>query len=126
MAVSLATPVFKALAGGNTLKHYEPDVVLTGYVVQVTPEKRHIPISLRPFFQKDSRSLFRDNLFYRSKIYLALRSALGAVQIRAKERGSGDEGGVYQGPTPGLCGQSERSDFSHSESRRHRCSLDTP
>lgn len=81
---------------GNTLKHYAPDVVLIGYVVQDARKAAYTDKS-QAILQKDSRFL-KDNFLYRSKIYLALRSALGAVQIRAKERGSGDEGGVYRVP----------------------------
>ena len=80
----------------NTLKHYEPDVVMIGYVVQDARKAAYTDKS-QAILQKDSRFL-KDNLLYRSKIYLALRSALGAVQIRAKERGSGDEGGVFRVP----------------------------
>ena len=47
--------------------------------------------------QKDYRFL-KENFLYNSRSYLALRAAVGSVQIRAKERGSGDLGGVYRVP----------------------------
>ena len=41
----------------------------------------------------------KNNIFYRSKIYLALRSLLGDVQIQAKERKQGDDStGIYRVP----------------------------
>ena len=44
----------------------------------------------------DNRYL-KDHILYRSKSYLALRSLLGGVQIRAKERKQGDDStGVFR------------------------------
>lgn len=80
----------------STLHHYNPDVVLIGYVVQDARKAAYTDKS-QAVLQGDNRFL-KDNLLYRSKIYLGLRSMLGAVQIRAKERGTGDEGGVYRVP----------------------------
>lgn len=80
----------------NTLRDYAADIVLIGYVVQDARKAAYTDKS-QAILQGDNRFL-KDNLLYRSKTYLGLRSMLGAVQIRAKERGAGDEGGVYRVP----------------------------
>ena len=80
----------------EVLKNYEPDVVLIGYVVQDARKAAYTDKS-QAILQKDSRYL-KDNLLYRSRTYLGLRSLIGSIQIRAKERGQGDVGGVYRVP----------------------------
>lgn len=79
----------------RTLKHYEPDVVLIGYVVQDARKAAYSDKS-QAILQNDARFL-KDNLLYRSKVYLGLRSLIGGVQIEAKER-NGDQGGEYRVP----------------------------
>ena len=78
------------------LKLYEPDVVLIGYVVQDARKAAYSDKS-QAILQGDNRFL-KDNFFYRSKVYLALRSFIGSIQVEAKERGEGDEGGIYRVP----------------------------
>ena len=70
---------------GRTLAAYRPDVVLLGFVVQ---DARNAAYSDRSqaILQNDARFM-KENLLYRSRIYLALRSLLGGVEIKAKERG---------------------------------------
>ena len=80
----------------RTLKQYKPDVVLIGFVVQDARKAAYTDLS-QAILQKDYRFL-KENFLYNSRAYLALRHAVGAVQIRAKERGSGDAGGVYRVP----------------------------
>ena len=80
----------------KTLKNYKPDVVLIGFVVQDARKAAYSDRS-QAILQKDYRFL-KDNFMYNSRVFLALRSAVGAVQIRAKERGNGDQGGVYRVP----------------------------
>ena len=80
----------------RTLKHYEPDVVLIGYVVQDARKAAYSDRS-QAVLQQDARYL-KDNLLYRSKVYLGLRNMLGHVQVRAKERGAQDVGGEYRVP----------------------------
>jgi len=80
----------------RTLKKYKPDVVLIGFVVQDARKAAYTDLS-QAILQKDYRFL-KENFLYNSRVYLALRSVVGAVQIRAKERGSGDVGGVYRVP----------------------------
>ena len=78
------------------LKDYSPDVVVIGYIVQDSRKAAYSDKS-QAILQSDSRFL-KDNFLYRSKIYLALRFALGKVQVKAKERSSQDEGGAYRVP----------------------------
>ena len=80
----------------RTLRHYEPDVVLVGYVVQDARKAAYSDRS-QAVLQQDARFL-KDNLLYRSKVYLGLRSLLGHVQVRAKERGPQDTGGEFRVP----------------------------
>lgn len=80
----------------SILKHYEPDVVLIGYIVQDARKAAYSDKS-QAILQGDNRFL-KDNLLYRSKSYLGLRYATGKVQIQAKERSSQDEGGVFRVP----------------------------
>lgn len=80
----------------SVLRHYQPDVVLIGYVVQ---DARRAAWSDRSqaILQADARYI-KDHFFYRSRLYLALRAGLGQVQIRAKERVDGSEEGEYRVP----------------------------
>lgn len=80
----------------RTLKNYKPDVVLIGFVVQDARKAAYSDRS-QAILQKDYRFL-KDNVLYNSRAYLGLRSLIGSVQIRAKERGEGDVGGVYRVP----------------------------
>ena len=80
----------------RTLRHYEPDLVMVGYVVQDARKAAYSDRS-QAVLQQDARYL-KDNLLYRSKVYLGLRSLLGHVQVRAKERGAQDVGGEYRVP----------------------------
>ena len=80
----------------ETLKYYEPDIVLIGYIVQDARKVSYTDKS-QAILQSDNRFL-KDNFLYRSKIYLALRYILGKVQIRAKERPSQYEGGIHRVP----------------------------
>ena len=80
----------------RTLRHYQPDLVLVGYVVQDARKAAYSDRS-QAVLQQDARYL-KDNLLYRSKVYLGLRSLLGHVQVRAKERGAQDVGGEYRVP----------------------------
>jgi len=80
----------------RTLRHYDPDVVMVGYVVQDARKAAYSDRS-QAVLQQDARYL-KDNLLYRSKVYLGLRSLLGHVQVRAKERGAQDVGGEYRVP----------------------------
>jgi len=80
----------------RTLKKYKPDVVIIGFVVQDARKAAYSDKS-QAILQKDYRFL-KENFLYNSRVYLALRSAIGNVQIRAKERGQGDVGGVYRVP----------------------------
>ena len=80
----------------HTTRHYRPDVVLVGYVVQDARKAAYSDRS-QALLQQDGRFL-KDNVLYKSKVYLMLRSLLGGVQIRAKERGQGDEGGEFRVP----------------------------
>ena len=80
----------------KALRSYQPDLVLIGYVVQDARKAAYSDRS-QAILQRDHR-YFKDNLLYRSRAYLALRSLLGSIQIRAKERGEGGSGGVYRVP----------------------------
>lgn len=81
---------------GSVLDDYEPDVVLIGYVVQDARKAAYSDKS-QAVLQQDARFL-KDHFLYRFRSYLGLRSLLGGVQTRAKERGEGDEGGAYRVP----------------------------
>ena len=74
----------------KTLKQYSPDVVLLGFVVQDARKAAYSDRS-QAILQKDYRYL-KSNFLYNLRVYLGLRSALGSVQIRAKERRSQDDG----------------------------------
>jgi lysophospholipase L1-like esterase len=77
------------------LKNYNPDIVVIGYIVQDSRKAAYSDRS-QAILQRDNRYL-KNHILYRSKSYLALRSVLGGVQIRAKERTQGDDStGVYR------------------------------
>ena len=80
----------------KALKHYEPDVVLIGYVVQDARKAAYTDKS-QAVLQQDHRFM-KDNLLYNSRVYLGLRTMLGNVQVRAKERPEGGDGGVFRVP----------------------------
>ena len=80
----------------KVLASYGPDVVLVGYVVQDARKAAYSDKS-QAILQGDAAFL-KHHLLYRSKLYLGLRGLLGAVQVRAKERPNGDEGGVFRVP----------------------------
>jgi lysophospholipase L1-like esterase len=80
----------------EVLKHYSPDVVLIGYVVQDARKAAYSDKS-QAILQKDNRFL-KDHVLYNSRAYLALRSLLGTVQIAAKERPQNGQGGIYRVP----------------------------
>lgn len=79
----------------RVLRTYDPDVVLIGYVVQDARKAAYSDKS-QAILQGDARFL-KDNVLYRLKTYLGLRSLLGGVEVRAKER-VGDQGGEYRVP----------------------------
>ncbi len=80
----------------RTLKRYAPDIVLIGYVVQDARKAAYTDKS-QAILQGESGFL-KENVLYQSKLYLGLRVLIGSVQVRAKERGEGDEGGAYRVP----------------------------
>lgn len=80
----------------QALASYDPDVVVIGYVVQDARKAAYSDKS-QAILQGDARFLKREVL-YQSKVYLGLRALVGAVQVRAKERPTGDEGGVFRVP----------------------------
>ena len=80
----------------STLKEYRPDIVLIGYVVQDARKAAYSDKS-QAVLQRDHRFL-KDNVLYNSRVYLALRSILGGVQVKAKERPQNGQGGIYRVP----------------------------
>lgn len=78
----------------QVLKNYKPDLVLIGYVVQ-DARKTTFSDKSQAVLQKDSRFL-RDNCLYRSKIYLALRSVLGKIQVTANKSDGQNQGDAYR------------------------------
>ena len=80
----------------HTLQHYKPDVVLLGYVVQDARKAAYSDKS-QAVLQGDHRFL-KHNVLYNSRAYLALRSVLGGVQVKAKERPQNGQGGIYRVP----------------------------
>lgn len=80
----------------RTLAGLDPDVVLIGYVVQDARKAAYSDKS-QAILQGDSRFL-KQHLLYKLKVYLGLRALVGSVQIQAKERPTGDEGGVFRVP----------------------------
>ena len=82
----------------ETLRHYSPDVILLGYVVQDARKAAYSDKS-QAVLQGDARFL-KDNVLYKSRVYLALRSVLGDFQVKAKERPQNGKGGVYRVPPP--------------------------
>ncbi len=80
----------------TTLKAYNPDVVLVGYVVQDARKAAYSDKS-QAVLQGDHRFM-KDNVLYNSRVYLALRSFLGGVQVKAKERPQNGQGGTYRVP----------------------------
>ncbi len=80
----------------NVLADYRPDVVLIGFIVQDARKAAYSDKS-QAILQGDAR-FFKDNVLYRWRTYLWLFEKIGAVQIKAKERGQGDEGGIYRVP----------------------------
>ena len=80
----------------NVLHEYDPDVVLVGYIVQDARRSAYTDRS-QAILQQDRRFL-KDHLLYNSRVYLGLRSLMGQVQIRAKERTASTESGTYRVP----------------------------
>jgi lysophospholipase L1-like esterase len=80
----------------RTLRHYKPDVVLLGFVVQDARKAAYTDKS-QAVLQGDHRFM-KDNVLYKSRVYLALRSVLGGLQLKAKERPEGGKGGIYRVP----------------------------
>lgn len=78
----------------GVLRHYEPDVVLVGYVVQDARKAAYSDKS-QAILQQDARFL-KDQLLYRWRAYQLVRSLIGGFQVEAKEVGQNDEGGVYR------------------------------
>jgi lysophospholipase L1-like esterase len=77
-------------------RDYDPDVVLIGFVVQDARRAAYTDKS-QAILQQDARYLKR-NLLWRSRAYLGLKSMLGQVQVRAKERGEGDASAAWRVP----------------------------
>jgi len=80
----------------ETLGHYSADVVLIGYVVQDARRAAYSDKS-QAVLQQDNRFL-KNDVLYKSRVYLALRDLIGSVQIQAKERPDGGTQGVYRVP----------------------------
>lgn len=80
----------------GVLADYKPDVVLIGFVVQDARKAAYSDKS-QAVLQGDARFL-KDNVLYKWRTYLWLFDQLGAVQIEAKERGQGDDGGTFRVP----------------------------
>ena len=80
----------------ESLNRYKPDVVLIGYVVQDARKAAYSDKS-QAILQNDNRFM-KDHVLYKSRVYLALRSVLGSVQIEAKERPQNGQGGIYRVP----------------------------
>lgn len=80
----------------ETLRHYSPDVVLIGYVVQDARRAAYTDRS-QAALQQDARFL-KDNVLYQLRTYLGLRALLGGIQIKAKERTEGGEEGEFRVP----------------------------
>jgi len=80
----------------ETLKHYSPDVVLIGFVVQDSRKAQYSDKS-QAILQREGLFL-KNHLLHRSRVYLGLQSLIGGVQIEAKEVGPNDSGGVYRIP----------------------------
>ncbi len=78
----------------EVLRHYEPDVVLVGYVVQDARKAAYSDKS-QAILQQDARFL-KDHLLYRWRLYQLLRSVIGGFQVEAKEVGPNDSGGAYR------------------------------
>ena len=80
----------------EALQHYDADVVLIGFVVQDARKAAYSDKS-QAVLQRDHRFL-KDNVLYKSRTYLALRSILGGIQVVAKERPQNGVGGIYRVP----------------------------
>ncbi|MFT5679507.1 MAG: lysophospholipase L1-like esterase [Myxococcota bacterium] len=80
----------------EVLADYKPDIVLIGFVVQDARKAAYSDKS-QALHQKDARFL-KDNVLYKWRTYLWLFEKLGEVQLEAKERGQGDEGGTHRVP----------------------------
>ena len=81
---------------GESLQYYDADVVLIGFVVQDARKAAYTDKS-QAFLQQDHRFL-KDNVLYKSRTYLALRSILGGIQVVAKERPQNGVGGIFRVP----------------------------
>jgi lysophospholipase L1-like esterase len=80
----------------EVLKNYEPDVVLIGFIVQDSRKAAYTDKS-QAVLQQDARFL-KQNLLYRSRLYMGLRAGLGSIQLQAKERPDGGEEGQFRVP----------------------------
>lgn len=78
----------------RVLQRYDPDVIVFGYVVQ---DARKVAYSDRSQATLQQNADFlKQNLLYRSRLYLGLRDVWTTLQLEQKERPT--DGGVYRVP----------------------------
>ncbi len=75
-------------------RHYEPDLVVIGYVVQ--DARRAAYSDLSQAILTENASFLKYNLLYQWRLYLALKNLQGDVVIRTKERSETGEAGVFR------------------------------
>jgi len=75
-------------------RHYEPDLVVIGYVVQ--DARRAAYSDLSQAILTENASFLKYNVLYQWRMYLALKSLQGELVVRTKERSETGEAGVFR------------------------------
>lgn len=80
----------------QVLSGYKPDIVLVAYIVQ-DARKAAFSDKSQAILQEDHKFL-KENILYRWKTYLFMKTIFGNIQVAAVEQGGQDEGGAYRVP----------------------------
>ncbi len=75
-------------------RHYDPDLVVLGYVVQDARKAAYSDLSQAVLTRNSS--FLKENILYRWRLYLGLKSLQGRVALQAKERSETGDSGVYR------------------------------
>jgi lysophospholipase L1-like esterase len=75
-------------------RHYEPDLVVIGYVVQ--DARRAAYSDLSQAVLTENASFLKYNVLYQWRLYLALKNLQGDLVVRTKERSETGEAGVFR------------------------------
>jgi lysophospholipase L1-like esterase len=78
----------------QALRDYEPDLVLVGYIVQDSRKAAYSDLSQA--IMQGEGDFLKSNFLYSWKLYLAMKTLTGRVQIKAKERSEESQDSVFR------------------------------